>query len=314
MRSESPGSRRALVAGAAGYLGGSVVRALTAAGWEVRGLVRRPESSARVEEAGGVAVVGSILDSHSVDAALRGCELAVHVAASGSASPEDPRRAEHVRVGGCRILLRGARTQGVRRVVVGSGYWVYADQPGTITEESEVDPRGESFVNWMTERVALDPGFRGTVETLVVRPGMVYGDGSWFRPLVESIRDGSYRYIDGGSNAWSFVSLEDAGTAFAHVAEVGAPGEVYNLVDGRPAPWREFGDFVAGRIARPSPPSISMSEASAGYGGDVAHHLHARRACSSAKIARLGWTPRSSDFREGLSELLAKMAGVPPPG
>ena len=311
MNGEGPGRRHALVAGAAGYLGGSVVRALTRGGWQVRGLVRRPESSRRVEEAGGVAAVGSILDPSAVDAAVRGCDLVVHVAAANPSGPEGLSLAERVRVDGCRNLLHACRASGVRRLVVGSGYWVYADQPGTITEESAVDPRGESFVNWRTERVALDPELRGSGETVVVRPGMVYGNGSWFRPVVEAIQEGSYRYVEGGSNPWSFVSLEDTGTGFARVAENGQSGEVYNLVDGRPAPWREFGDFIAERLSRPSPSSISMADAVTGYGPDVAHHLHARRACSSAKIEKLGWKPRWPDFRAGLSELLPKIDGSP---
>ena len=256
--------------------------------------------------------MGDIGDPHAVELAARDCEVLIHVAAASPSGPEGPLGAERVRVEGCRNLLRAARKNGARRVVVGSGYWVYADNAGTITEGSPLDPRGESRVNRDTELVALDPSLRGDVEVVVVRPGMVYGNGSWFRPIVEGVHAGTYRYIADGSNPWSFVSLDDAGSGFARVAESGVPGEVYNLVDGRPVPWRELVDEVADRLHRPHPTAISMEEAARELGPEVAHHLHARRACSAAKIGSLGWTPRDPDVRAGLARLWPSMK-IPEP-
>jgi nucleoside-diphosphate-sugar epimerase len=136
---------------------------------------------------------------------------------------------------------------------------------------------------------------------------MVYGNGSWFRPVVDAIRDGSYRYIEDGANAWSFVSLPDTGAGFVRVAESGAPGEVYNLVDGHPAEWRAFGNEVAARLSVTPPASMSLHDAITQFGPDVAHHFHARRACSSAKLERLGWKPQYADYRAGLAPLLREM-------
>lgn len=307
MSASRPGSRRALVAGAGGFLGSSVVRALTDAGWNVRGLAHSPRGAHRIEEAGGFSVTGDVLDAAAVDAAARGCEVIVHVAAASAWGPGGAEHAERVRVEGCRNLLRAARQHRVGRLVVGSGYWVYADHPGTITEESPLDPRGESRINWTTEQVALDPVARVGPEVIVVRPGMVYGDGSWFRSMYDAIRSGTYRYIGDGSNPWSFVSLEDTGVGFARVVEAGGDGEVYNLVDGRPASWREFAVWVAGELGRPEPVSATMEEATAEFGPEVAHHLHARRALSAAKIEGIGFTPRYRDYRDGGRALLSVM-------
>jgi nucleoside-diphosphate-sugar epimerase len=268
-------------------------------------MIHRADSKRDVEGLGATAFLGDVLEPETVDTALRDCDLVIHVATASALGPGGARAAERVRVGGCQNLLRSARRHGVRRLVVGSGYWVYADTPDTITEESSLDPRGESLINRKTELAALDPVAQGPVEVLVVRPGMVYGDGSWFRTTVDAIRNGPYRYIGDGLNAWSFVSLKDAGRGFARVAETGVPGEVYNLVDGRPVSWKEFGDFVADRLSCPRPSSLSPSAADAEYGPDVSYHLRARRACSSAKIERLGWRPRIPDVRAGVSALLS---------
>ena len=306
----SPGLRRALVAGAGGYLGVAIVRGLVEQGWEVRGLVRNLARGPRVEGAGGIPVLGDILDPDVVNSALKGCEVVVHVAASSAPVPGDPERPSRVRVEGCRNLLRAAHLQGARRLVVGSGYWVYADQPGIITEESAVDPRGESRINFDTETAARELAAGGPPEVLVVRPGMVYGNGSWCRSTVESILAGTYSYVGDGTNPWSFVSLEDAGAGFVRVAEAGAAGQVYNLVDGRPAAWKEFGDFISERLSRPVPPSIPEALAASQMGTDVVHHLTARRACSAAKMEALGWKPRHEDFRAGIVATLPELATV----
>lgn len=293
-------SRKALIAGAGGYLGTAIVRGFVESGWSVLGLVRDPARNARVEAVGGIPVLGDVLDTSAVNSAAKGCEVIVHVAAAGAAGSGAPEWPARVRVEGCRNLLRAGRAQGVRRLVVGSGYWVYADQEGTITEESALDPRGESLINFNTETVARAESARPSPEVVVVRPGMVYGNGSWCRATIDAIRAGTYSYVGDGSNAWSFVSLEDAGTGFARVAESGVPGQVYNLVDGRPAPWREFGDFVAERLSCPAPIGVARDIASIKLGPDVVHHLSARRACSSAKIESIGWRPRYRGFRAGL--------------
>jgi nucleoside-diphosphate-sugar epimerase len=305
--------RRALIAGAGGYLGDAIVRAFVGDGWEVRGLAHSPAAAARADASGAASILGDVLDPGSLVGPSSGCEVIIHVAAANSPGSSDPLSSERVRVEGVRNLLRAARENRVRRLVVGSGYWVYADNPGTIREDSPLDPRGESRINYRTEQVAMDPEGRGPTEVLVARPGMVYGNGSWFRSTVESIREGTYSYVGDGANAWSFVSLEDAGTGFLRVAERGEPGQTYNLVDGRPAAWREFGDFVAQQLSCPPPTSVSEARATATVGPEVAHHLSARRACSSIKLEGLGWTPRFRDFREGIPAILDEILRTGPP-
>jgi nucleoside-diphosphate-sugar epimerase len=295
---------RVIVLGAGGYLGTAIVRALHDAGFAVRGLVRDPAQVERIRAAGGEPVVGDILEPGSLQRALLSCEAAIHVAAKSSAEPP---LAERVRVEGIQNLLAAGHRLGLRRVVVGSGYWVYASNPGTITEASRVEPAGESRVNFATERAAAEAGARAGIEVMIARPGMVYGDGSWFRPLVEAVRNGSYRVIDGGANRWSFISLRDAASAFRAILERGAPGNVYNVADEDPSGWKQFGDDVAQSLGVPGPGSIPLQQAEAEYGREVARHLAADRAMSNAKLSALGWRPIEPTYREGLPDLLTAM-------
>ncbi len=298
---------KVLVAGAGGFLGHAVARSLASDGADVVGLVRNPAQTERLRSAGATPEIGDLLDPGAVARAARGCEAAVHLAAAPDEPAGEAGRAERVRVEGARVLLRVARSEGLRRLVIGSGYWVYRGGSGELTERSPVEPLGESRINFETERVALTEAGASGPEVLVVRPGMVYGDGSWFRSTLDGIRAGEYRIVGDGANRWSFVARDDVGTGFARILERGAAGEVYNLVDGRPAPWREFIEYVATAVARPTPESVSPESGAARYGREVAHHLAADRAASSAKLEALGWRPRYPSYREGIAELLKTM-------
>jgi len=295
--------RRVLVVGASGFLGRSAVRAFSKAGYEVRGLVRDPLKEVLVRDDGGTPVLGDILDVRSMRTAMVGCSGVIHLAANPPAESDQTR----VRVEGARNLVEAAREEGVLRLVIGSGYWVYRGQPQLIREDSPVEPRGESQINYDAERAGLEANSPGGLEVLVVRPGMVYGNGSWFRGLAESIEAGVYRIVGQGKNRWSFIERWDAGAAFHAVLESGAAGEVYNVVDGHPAPLREFADFVAAGLGVPPPQSIDLEAGERDLGEAVARHLAADRPTANDKLRGLGWRAHVSSYRDGIPGLLREM-------
>lgn len=300
---------RVLVAGAGGFLGAAIAEAFRDAGWSARGLVRRPVPAHRLERIGVPTEVVDIRDPIAVESHCREADVVVHVAAA--AGSDDPSENDQVRVRGGRNIVLAARRNGVRRVVLGSGYWVYADHAGLIDESSALDPRGESRVNRAAEVAALEGGGPEGPEVTVVRPGMVYGDGSWFRSVALASRARGYRVIEGGANPWSFVSLRDAARGFVAVAERGRAGEVYNLVDGRPVAWRAFAEGVAEGLGVPPPGNLTRAEAEEEFGPDVAYHFAARRACTSAKITGLGWTPDHPDVLRGIETTLDAIRRAP---
>lgn len=302
-RGRSRAGKRVLVVGATGFLGRSVVRDFSRAGYDVRGLVRDAAKGPRVQEDGGTPVLGDVLDVRSLEEAASGCFGVIHLAANPPAESDTVR----VRVEGTRNIVEVAKRRGVERVVVGSGYWVYRGQSELIDEDSPVDPRGESRINYDAERTGMAANSPGELEVLVVRPGMVYGNGSWFQGVAEAIRSEEYRVVGDGKNRWSFVDRWDAGTAFRTVLESGEAGGVYNVVDGHPATLREFTDFVAKQLGVPPPDSITMDAAVREMGDAVAHHLAADRPASNGKLRRLGWRPRVSSYRDGIPDLLREV-------
>lgn len=300
---------RVLVAGASGFLGRAVVRAIAAGGHEVRGLVRTQEKGAAVVAVGGAPVVGDILSIPSLVEAAQGCEALVHLAATVDSASRAMGQsvAAKVRVDGAYNLVAAARKVGARRLVVGSGTWLHGDHPGTISESTPAKPTGTSMFNWQAERAALDAHRPGALDVLVVRPGMVYGNGGWFREMVMDIRDRRYRVPGDGANHWSPLHLADCGEAFRTVLEKGKGGEVYLVADEEPVTLRALANFLAEELGVARPETESIEEAAKRWGEPTARHLAANQALSNAKIKTLGWRPKYPRYRLAMPEVVREI-------
>ena len=250
-------------------------------------------------------MLGDIRVAEGLVEPLKGCDVVVHLATRSRGSLEEMRGP---RVTGCQALVAAAEHAGVRRVVVGSGYWLYRDCPGVLTEASPIAPIAMPRINFDTEEVARTAAKAGKVQAVIMRPGMVYGDGSWFREMVDEIRAGEYQYLGDGSSYWSPVSLEDAGEAFRAVCEHWTPGETYLVVDDDPVPIRDFSTFVARQLHAPPPRSLRWEDAARDWEPEVAEVVAANRRASNAKLKQLGWTPRVKSYTTGVPEVLRKMA------
>lgn len=300
---------RVLVAGASGFLGASAVRALQGAGHEVAGLSRSADKDPLIRSAGGTPVRGDILAMPSLIEAAKGCEALVHAAAAATTASREIGQsvAAKVRVDGAYNLVAAARKVGARRILIVSGTWLIGDHKETITEATPVKPTGTSMFNWQAERAAMEANKPGGLEVVVVRPGMVYGNGSWFLEMVEEIRAGSYRVPGDGSNHWSPLHVDDCGAAVRAVLERGRAGEVYLAADDEPMPLRTFVDLTAASVGAPRPASRTFAEAAAHLGEPTAKHLTANQAVSGQKLKSIGWAPQVKSFRAGVGPVVASI-------
>lgn len=145
---------RAVVTGAAGFIGGHVCRALLDEGFAVVGLDnfdpfyhrRIKEQTVRglEREPGFTFVEGDVRDRAAVAGALRGADAVLHLAARAGVRPSiaHPELYAAVNVGGTATVLEACRDAGVRRVVFGSSSSVYGDAtPPPFREDAPaVDP------------------------------------------------------------------------------------------------------------------------------------------------------------------------------
>ncbi len=135
---------RIFIAGSTGVLGRRLVECLTDSGHEVIGLVRDDDGAALVEERGGTARYGDVLDPDTLASAMTGADAVINAATAlavkDKPTDEDWARNDRVRVKGTRNLVAAAGDS-VERFLFPSIVWV-ARQPdgGPFDERAKRHP------------------------------------------------------------------------------------------------------------------------------------------------------------------------------
>lgn len=231
---------RVLLTGATGFIGSHVARELLAAGYTVRALVRpaAPERAAprnpldpRLEVA-----YGDVRDYGSLQAALTGCEMLVHVAADYRLWTPDQKTVYATNFLGTRALMLEALQQGVQRVVYTSSVaacGIPADgTPGN--EETPFDPHHLAGTykrsKYLAEREAVRLVEEG-LPLVVVNPSTPVGPGDvkptpTGRIIVDFLRGRIPAYVNTGLN---LIAVEDCARGHVLALERGRVGERYIL-------------------------------------------------------------------------------------
>jgi len=129
---------KALVTGAAGFIGSHVVQELMREEVEVRAMILPGEDTRNLEGTDVERIEGDVRDLDGMRHAIKGCNLVFHLAAIYSLWLPRMELMEEVNVGGTRNVLEASRQEGVERVVYTSTLAVFAGQGSGIdaTEES----------------------------------------------------------------------------------------------------------------------------------------------------------------------------------
>lgn len=237
-------TRTALVTGATGGLGRTLVPMLRAAGWEVRATGRRP----RV----GEPIRALDLTAPIPDDLLAGVDMVFHLAALSS--PWAPRAAfAAINVGATQRLAEAAARAGCRRVVHVSTPSIYAEARDRLGLRED-DPPARRFANayaatkWRAERLLAD----APIAVTVVRPRAIVGPGdAVLLPRLIRLLDRARVPLPGGGGA--LVELTDArDVARALIAAADAPPTIVNVSGGDPRPVRWIVERVAERLGRPA--------------------------------------------------------------
>ena len=316
---------RALVTGATGKVGHATIRALLAAGHDVRALVRG--AAAEIPD-GAEPVRGDVTDPASLERAAAGCEVVFNAMGLPEQWLADPAQFERVNVGGTVNVVHAALRAGARRIVHTSTIDVFAkDDDGRLTED-RLDPEPKGTAYERSKQRAEVEALRAAghdIELVMVNPCAVYGPGprgsasleaSIFEPVVEGSRLKTPFLPPGG---FGLVFSDGVGAGHLAAAERGRPGERYILCDAH-ATLHELAETVVrvagrGRVPPTLPAPVARAFAAAGEGvarvtrrppllarGEL-HFLLWNARPDSAKAQReLGWTP--TPLEEGLRRTL----------
>lgn len=298
-------AHRILVTGASGFVGQRLCAETIERGWQVRAVLRTPDSSHNGVES---VSVGEIDSETNWTEALREVEVVVHLAARVHVMRDDANdpleEYRRVNVAGTEHLARSAAVSGVKRLVYVSSIKVNGEATNGGTKFTETDahspqdPYGIS--KWEAEqalyRVAAETG----LEVVIVRPPLVYGPGvkGNFAQMLKVLAKGIPLPLASVRNLRSLVYVENLVDALIVCAtHPAAAGQTYLVSDGEdvstPDLLRQLGAAM-GHPARLFPcPSALLKLAGrlTGKAEQVERLLGSLRV-DSGKIRReLNWRP-----------------------
>jgi nucleoside-diphosphate-sugar epimerase len=298
------------VTGATGLIGAATVRALVAHGHEVSGLTRTKANAGRIVRLGAVPVIGDMRNPKAYAAYAGTADVVIHAAAE----LPDKWRYSRADVDG----LMGADADAVdallrvlgpscRRFLFTSGAYVYGDTgPEPVSEDFTTVHHHRVMARKVeTENALLALERAGGPPVAIVRPGLVYGDGSlWAKLYLGAMKQHRRAFIPGdGRQVISFVHVDDVGEAYRVLAERAVPGQIYNVADDAPRPLGEVVRAQAEALRAPRPvavPGWLVRLAAGPYGGPppLAHN-----ALDNTRLKGLGWRCRYPSYEEGVVAL-----------
>ena len=282
---------RALVTGAAGFIGGHVVAALAGGGVQVRAFDRKPPPIGALPDTVEF-IRGDVLDHDEVRRAVDGCDAVFHLAGVYSYDREDAALMQSVNVCGTRTVLDASVRGKRRRIVHTSSCATCGPARGRHATERDLPAPRELGVPYkrtkvQAERLALQAAREGA-EVIVVNPTAPVGPGD-LRPtptgkMVADVARGRARaYL--ARSALNVVAVEDVARGHVAAFERGRAGERY-LLGGDNMTVREVFAAIARAAGLPAPrmpvPWI------AAYASAARRRRGAQAAGPRAKNARAG--------------------------
>lgn len=284
---------RVFVTGATGYIGKAVARTFREKGHTVYGLIRAPEQKDDVSQHEIWPVVGNIENPESYAKVLDEVEVVVHCAFDSSDQAIE-RDAKLIDV----VVNKFSKSPLPHTFIYTSGVWIYGSTGSKIVDEaSPVNPL--DTIKWRPEHEqkvlkATSPNLR----TVVIRPGMVYGESGGLTDLIfNSSQNGSIAIPGNGHTHWAMVHVQDLAHAYVSAAEKELTNVILNVVDDANPTLQEIGEAIAKRAGVDEKVINLSSEEGEKQFGHLIKGLTIDQKVNNARIKRLlGWQIHHASF------------------
>ena len=321
-----------LLTGATGFVGGVLVRQLTAAGHSLRAIVRTPEKAGALRELGVELHKGDVTDKASMRAPMTGVDGVFHVAGWYKLGVTARHRgeAEAINVEGTRNVLELMRELGVPKGVYTSTLAVNSDTHGQLVDETYRFHGRHLSIYDETKARAHDVAnefIAGGLPLVIVQPGVIYGPGD-----TSSVRTTLLQFLQrrlpavpsGTAFCWSHV--DDVARGHALAMERGGAGRNYFIcgpphtleesiqiaseVTGVPMPKTRVSPSVMRAMAKVTGVLETFVELPSDYASETLRQMAGTTYIGSNTRAKqeLGWTVR--DLRDGWAETVRHEAAL----
>jgi nucleoside-diphosphate-sugar epimerase len=251
---------RALVTGAAGFIGAHCVRDLATRGWQVRALdVHAPSAP----PAAGVDFrVHDLREGAALAAAVAGVDVVFHLASVHLDVSASYAEFESVNVKAVESLVEACASAGVRRLVHVSSVGVYGHvQHAPANENAPLNPVNDyERTKRAGEEAARRAASRCAVDLVILRPSWVYGEGCpRTDKLVGALRKKRFFYIGAARNLRHPIYIDDFLEGMRLAARAGSEvaGRTYNVAGPRWMTVQQMVETVAQAVGA-QPPTLRI--------------------------------------------------------
>lgn len=286
--------KRAIVTGAAGFVGCNLVECLLAHGYDVCAVVRHGSAhNRRLLESEQLTLVYADMSDFGKLADIMNdtADIFFHIAwAGGRYNFVEQWQNAEATIG----ALQAAKALGCKRFIATGSQAEYGPQTDLITEETlphPIDAYGSVKLATciMSRQLALDLD----IEWIWGRIFSVYGKyeprGRMLPDLVDSLLAGKDFSLSAATQNWDYLYSSDCAEALVALAERGKSVEIYNIANGDYRPLREFTEEIRVIVA----PDVALC-----YGPE-AQNKYSLTVTAEKLKKDTGWNPKTA-FSEGI--------------
>jgi len=311
-----------LVTGANGFIGYVLCNRLVVEKWKVSGTVRTAGYSS-VQEV-KIVIIGDVNAVTDWNAALQGIDTVVHLAARvhvmKDSSTEPLQAYREVNVQGTEKLARQAADRGVRRFIFMSTVKVNGEEnEKAYTESDTPSPMNSYGISKMeAEKIISDISVKTGMETVILRPPLVYGPGvkANFLRLLRVVDRGMPLPLASTKNQRSMIYVENLVDAILQcMLNPCAAGQTYLVSDGQNVSTPGLIRMIAAslhkqpRLFRFPPLALYMAGRLTGQGPAVDRLIGSLTVDTDKIRNELGWTAPFT-LEEGLRNTVFWYEGV----
>lgn len=247
----NPSMAKTLVMGASGFLGSHVVKALAAAGREVRIMVRATSDTQAIDHLDLEHVLGDVTDLEAIALAMTGCDTVFYCIVDTRAWLRDPAPLYETNVEGLRRTMDVALQEGIERFIFTSTYGTLGLNPSGVSTEADQFNWADKAPDYVLCRVQaedllLEYCRERSLPGIACCVANTYGGHDVVpTPHGQMVKDAAIGkmpiYWDGGGPC---VGIRDAAQALLLAEEKGRIGERYIIAE-RWLDWKELFTLAA---------------------------------------------------------------------